>query len=1184
VNQITNIAWFRELRKEDIPIAGGKGANLGEMYNLKLPIPPGFAVTAQAYKDFLDQTKIGNQMVALLQNLDVNDAKQLQEAADKVQKVMLDAKMPADIERDIKESYDMLNVDVDVYKAMMKSGNALNIVKGGREKPFVAVRSSATAEDLPSASFAGQQATFLNVRGSDDVVKAVQKCWASLYTARAIYYRTKNNFPHEKVLISAIVQRMVNSDAAGVMFSINPSTNNTDEIMIEGAFGLGESVVGGEVTPDTYIIDKKTLKIKSKKIAAQSWGYFRDEQRGGSVKRNLTAEKGKKQKLTDDEIHKLAEYAVRIENHYGSAQDMEWALEGVRMFIVQSRSVTTLLKKREENPGLDGKGEKILDGLAAGPGIGIGKVKIVHDLKELEKIEKGDVLVTRMTSPDMVPAMQKAVAIVTDEGGMTCFSGDTKVLTSSGFFTIKDLFYKYTTGGEFLVLSLDPHTQSMNWRKINGVIRKNGKMVKLQTSHTLKSRQNFIDVTLNHNFITLKDRKLIKKPIKEIINNSEGILICDKIVSLNATAENRKRAYLMGAISSDGHIEHNKSGGYEVEFSQDWNDKKVGFINEMSNCFKSIYEIDPILHKNKRSDETTLTCSRKKVYQDIKAFQEQIMVFVLNADEESLYHFLAGFIDGDGSRTDHQITITIGETKKRFMEAIVCAALRLGIYYHIVKQDNWYIITFTEETERLLQYCQRVKRAYQKKFGNKWFSARQVIGDVIDEVNYRGRVKNSYIKSNALISDKKITQLLEGCNKKAQEELRGLMESHVRMCRVKKEDNSETEGEVYDLWVDGKSELEHNYVVFSTRYTPIIVSNCHAAIVSREMGIPCIVGSEKATQVLKENEIITVDGTHGIVYKGALVKIQESKQEEAPVNHAEIARLKTKTKIYMNLGEPEKIEEYKGLPFDGIGLMRLEFIITSWIGKHPCAMIKAGEQELYVTKLAEGIRKVAQAIQPRPIIVRFSDFKTNEYKSLEGGAEFEPHEENPMIGWRGVSRYIHDDFKEAFRLECKAIKRLHNEGLTNVHVMLPFVRIVDEVKKVLAIMKEEGLENSGTCKVYLMAEVPAIALIPEEFAQLDITGASIGSNDLTQGVLCVDRDSAVLGKMGYFDERNPAVLEAMHRIIRGFQKHGKTVGICGQSVSVYPEITKFLVKEGITSISVSPDVVEKSRKLVSDIE
>ena len=767
---MTNILWFRDIKKEDIAYVGGKGANLGEMYNIPLPIPPGFVVTAQAYKKFLDYTGIKEQMMHILDNTNVDDNDELQSASNKVKEIILNAKMPSEIADDIAESYDNLNVNNDIIKQLNK--DALNMIKAGRDLPYVAVRSSATAEDLPEASFAGQQETYLNVKGVDRVISAVQNCWASLFTARAIYYRIKNNFPHEKVLIAVIVQKMVDSTSSGVMFSANPATNNTSEIMVEAAFGLGEVVVGGQVTPDTYIVDKETLKLKSKKIATQPYALLRGY-RDGNRKEILPKDKGSQQKITDEIILQLSEYGKKIEEHYGRPQDIEWATEKNKVYIVQSRAITTLLKKREEAERISGHMKPILDGLSASPGIATGKVKIVNDVSELSKIMPGDILVAIMTSPDYVPAMKRAAAIVCDEGGITA----------------------------------------------------------------------------------------------------------------------------------------------------------------------------------------------------------------------------------------------------------------------------------------------------------------------------------------------------------------------------------------------------------------------HASIVSRELGIPCIVGTEKATKVLKENQLITVDATSGKVYDGS-VAIKESKEEVKEELGKEI---KTKTKVYMNLGEPEKISDYKNLQFDGIGLMRIEFIISSYIGKHPLFLIENHKQDMYIDKLAEGISKVASEINPKPVIVRFSDFKSNEYKGLEGGDRFEPHEDNPLIGWRGVSRYISDDFIEAFRLECKAIKKVRST-LKNVHVMLPFVRTTDEVKKCLEIMRTEDLVREEGFKVWLMAEVPSVSIIPEEFAKLDIDGVSIGSNDLTMLVLGIDRDSAKLGRMGYFDERNKAVLKAIENIITGFHKFNKTVSICGQSVSVYPEILKFVLRHGINSVSVNPDVVNKVKRQVAEIE
>jgi pyruvate,water dikinase len=302
----------------------------------------------------------------------------------------------------------------------------------------------------------------------------------------------------------------------------------------------------------------------------------------------------------------------------------------------------------------------------------------------------------------------------------------------------------------------------------------------------------------------------------------------------------------------------------------------------------------------------------------------------------------------------------------------------------------------------------------------------------------------------------------------------------------------------------------------------------HAAIVSREMGIPCIVGTGSATNILKDDDVITIDAKTGKVYRGDHVEsVKTNAQEDA----SKIQTIVTKTKIYMNLGIPEKIDDYKDLPMDGIGLMRVEFIIADVIKAHPLHMIEEHREQEYIDKLAEGIQKVASVVAPRPVVVRFSDFKTNEYSSLIGGYKHEPKEENPMIGWRGVSRYVSENFEPAFRLECRAIKKVR-EICKNVWIMLPFVRNTEEVVKCISLMESEGLKRSEDFKIWLMAEIPAFAIVPEDFAKLDIDGASIGSNDLTQLILGVDRDSTTLGKMGYFDEKNTAVLHGIKQIIQ----------------------------------------------------
>ncbi|MEM4024624.1 MAG: pyruvate, water dikinase, partial [Metallosphaera sp.] len=365
----------------------------------------------------------------------------------------------------------------------------------------------------------------------------------------------------------------------------------------------------------------------------------------------------------------------------------------------------------------------------------------------------------------------------------------------------------------------------------------------------------------------------------------------------------------------------------------------------------------------------------------------------------------------------------------------------------------------------------------------------------------------------------------------------------------------------------------------------------HAAIVSRELGIPAIVGAKEATKVLETGQEITVDATRGVVYDGKII-LEEPKQEShtstGSLGLSRDAMLSlfpvTGTKIYMNLGQPDVIEKYLDLPFDGIGLMRIEFIVSEWIKHHPLYLIKIGKPEEFVNKLADGIARVASAIYPRPVVVRFSDFKTNEYRGLIGGEEFEPEERNPMIGWRGVSRYVSQQYEPAFRLEVRAIRKAREDmGLKNVWVMFPFVRTSWELNKAIKIMEDEGLTRTPDFKVWIMAEVPSVITMADEFSKM-VDGFSIGSNDLAQLTLGVDRDSEILGRMGYYDERDPAVLRSMRRLIRVAHKYGRTVSICGQAPSVYPEVTEFLVKEGIDSVSINPDTVIYTRRLVASIE
>jgi pyruvate,water dikinase len=403
------VAWFKDLTKDSISVAGGKGANLGEMFRLGLPVPGGFAVTAQTYKEYIERTRIKEKIASLLQGLNTEDNDTLQKVAEEVQKLILSTPIPDDMAEEIMDSYELLG-------ANQKRAN--DFITGN--DVFVAVRSSATAEDLPEASFAGQQATFLNIKGKRNVVTAVLACWASLFTARAIYYRQKNKFDHMTVLISAIVQKMVNSEQSGIMFTVNPSTNQENEIVIEAVFGLGEMIVGGEVSPDLYIVDKNTREIKKIEVKKKEFGLFRTDS-GKNEKRKLGLNLQTSQVLNEKQVLELARLGKKLEEHYGRPQDIEWAAERGEILIVQTRAVTTFKPKAvDRTVAVEETGKIILKGETASGGVYSGKVKIIHEPSELGKVEKGDILVTTMTTPDMVPAMQRAGAIITDEGGMTC--------------------------------------------------------------------------------------------------------------------------------------------------------------------------------------------------------------------------------------------------------------------------------------------------------------------------------------------------------------------------------------------------------------------------------------------------------------------------------------------------------------------------------------------------------------------------------------------------------------------------------------------------------------------------------------------------------------------------------------------------------------------------------------------
>jgi pyruvate,water dikinase len=1201
---------FEEVGKDDVALVGGKNASLGEMIQRLsekgVNVPSGFAITAEAYKYLLEQNGLGKKIRNVLEGLDTHDVKNLAERGEKIRNLIKNTPCPSELEREIRSAY---------AKMERKYGKNTD----------VAVRSSATAEDLPTASFAGQQETYLNVRGEDELVDKVMECFASLFTNRAISYRVDKGFDHMSVYLSVGVQKMVRSDLAcsGVTFSIDTETGFKDAVYITGAYGLGENVVQGTVNPDQFYVFKPTLKkgfrpIIEKKIGSKEKKLVYKEGRG-TEQRNVTKERQRNFILNNDEILTLAKWSCIIEEHYGRPMDIEWAKDGKNgeLFIVQARPETVHSQRNVallKTYVLEEKGKLLAQGDAVGSKIGQGEVNIIEDSSDIGKFKPGQVLVTDMTDPDWEPIMKVAGAIVTNRGGRTCFTGDTILLTNSGFKTFEDVYRSIGEGKEIFVPSLNRDNLKIEWKKVIASGKRESKVLEVGISQTGRMKNNTLKLTPDHKFPTIEKRKLVSKEIQEILAEKQMILLAQNLPSpVESSEKDKKLAYLLGAIMTDGNIYLTDTHG-EVQFIQKPTEEKKDFINHVQNCLQEVFNKSFVESKKKESigfiigkpilgNANAYRCYSKQIATQMLEYKQNIVQTLLTADQETVMDFLAGIIEGDGCYNPNSNRINIYCSNDLLLQSIIVSCLRLGIVPQVTVNRNIYNVQIVEKVEKILNYTKRVKGKYKrKKQGTRFFSARQILNDIANKVNFKGRIK-SYINNNCLIDAEKIEDyILPLCNGEEKKEIRRILKSDVRMQRAKFIENLGIK-DVYNITVKDN----HNYVVFTNRYTPVIVENCHAAIISRELGIPCVIGTGNGTSFLKNGMDVTIDCSEGMgrIYEGKLkYRIDELKLDKMP---------RPKTKIMMNAGVPENAFAQGQIPNDGVGLAREEFIINSYIGIHPLALIeyeklkeKAKEDkkiagvikeidersgayenkvEFFIDNLARGIGKIASGFYPNDVIVRLSDFKTNEYANLIGGFLYEPEESNPMLGWRGASRYYDEKFKPAFGLECEAIKKVREDfGLTNVKVMIPFCRTPGEGRKVIKAMEEFGLkQGENGLEVYVMCEIPSNVICAEEFADV-FDGFSIGSNDLTQLTLGLDRDSDLVSHI--FDERNEAVKRLVKHVIDVAHKHKprRKIGICGQAPSDFPEFAEFLVECGIDSMSLNSDTVVKTRLLVAEKE
>ncbi|MHB8586593.1 MAG: PEP/pyruvate-binding domain-containing protein [Thermoplasmatota archaeon] len=1171
---MADILGLTEIREKNLELVGGKAANLAELVQTGHRVPPGFVITATAFRKFLETSGVQDKLVALLKGVQVDETKALHDAADQLRKMILAAPMAPDLRNGIIQAY-----------------RKLASVEGGG---FVAVRSSATAEDLPEASFAGQQDTYLNIKGEDAVVEHVQRCWASLYTPRALFYRAKHSFEHSKVAIAVVVMAMVDAEKAGVMFTKHPTTGK-NEIIVEAAWGLGEGVVSGNVSPDHYLLNPDGSLGAPPRIAVKGSMYIRGKE-GKTEVRSVPADKSGARVLSDAELKELAGLARAVESHYGTPQDIEWAIGGdAKLYLLQARPITTIKKAplaasappaKSKAPGSDGSsGTALVTGLGAAPGIATGKVAIIASADELDRCGEGDVLVTTMTSPDMVPAMRRAAAIVTDEGGVTCFPAETLVLTDQGLVPIGNLD-ALLKEREVLVLSMDPVSFKTEWKPIVAWRRRHANVVEVAVSQTGNGSWNQLRATPNHKFLIMEGAGLMEKPLADVLAHEEMVTTVDRVPAIHNRTEDAWPVppHLAGGIFTDGnwYANHRRDG---VRLIQKETPEKAAFIQYVRESYESAFGSSMrryTLEGTATIRGHTFATSALHLYDQkrapAEAFQETwdaLPQLVLSSTPESLRQFLAGVADGDGTFHDGGTRLQIYCGDEHLTHAVVLAFLRLGIQPTLAKNKTIANIQVTEGIDEILAHTKRLKgRAGPKALGTKLFPAKQLFRnpEEIVALNPDGQF-GAYVGGNLLIDGEKLRPRLHALKAGARRDYERLLDAPLRANRVRPTGAASVEDIVYNIEVAD----HHNYVVFTSGLTPVLVGNCHAAIVSRELGVPCVVGTKTATKTLPEGTLVTVDGDKGNVVEGAKAPVKAALSVAGLPAELTTPPIFTATQVKVNISMAEAIDRAIAVRPDGVGLLRIEHMILG-LGKHPLAYIRGGKEAEYVTHLADELRKIVEPMHPRPVWIRTLDAPTDEFRAMEGGQD-EPHEHNPMLGWRGIRRGLRQP--EMLRAELKAVKKLVDQGFTNLGVMLPLVQHPAEIREAKEVMREVGLEPHRDVAFGIMVEIPAAAIIIDQLIAEGLDFVSFGTNDLTQYTLAVDRNNENVANL--YNEFHPAIGRLIEETIRIAKAHGVETSICGQAGS-NPKFVEKLIRWGISSVSANIDAVARVRETVARTE
>ncbi len=1142
------IKWFSEISNNDVSSAGGKGASLGEMYNAGFPVPPGFVITAQGFDYFMKSTGIKDKIKAIVETIEMENTQELTKRSKEIRQLIENQELPEDLKQEILEAYRILSSEKIQTRGI--SSDALNILKNSHEPAFVAIRSSATTEDLAEASFAGQQESFLNIKGEARLIEYVKKCFSSLFTARAIYYRNKQGFGATDALLSVVIMKMVDSEKSGVMFSRSPM-GDKDEITIESVYGLGEGIVSGQINPDHYIVTRdlkiKSIKLSEKKIAIVRTGSGNNE----TVK--LTPERSKMQVMSNGQIIEAANFAMRLEEHYKKPQDIEFAIEANKLYIVQSRPITTLNKEIKKVGTISGK--ILLEGQGSSPGIGVGIVKMIRTMADLPKIKKGDILVTEMTNPDMVVAMEKSVAIITDEGGMTshaaivsremgipCFSGDTIVLTNKGFMQLSEVNEKILQGVSLHTLSFNLNDLKVEWKKILNTNKRISNTFTISVSKNGKIEWNTINTTPEHKFLTINNRSLDYKEIKHIIERDGIVYIAKKIPLLNImNGIEGNKAYICGAVFSDGYLRIQKDGTSSTVFVQKNTPNKISFINEVCQNFENVFD-----YKLRLVNPCYYYCYSKKITEELMNIYSNLNKIVLSSPQESLIKYLASVIDGDGNliKRGKVIKVSIDAKDVNLLHSLVISCMRIGLNYRVKKENNQFRFYITSNLDKLKLYLKRVITDNSiKSTGDTYFSAKHLFSGI--PISGRKGIK-SFVKNNCLLSEREIiNKIIPYVDKEDNDFLTKLTNSDIGAMRVKKISENKPE-EVFNIEVEDNN----NYVVFTKFYTPIIVKNC-------------VVGTDKATKLLKEGMKVTVDGTNGKIYEGAVAETHFTEIKKA------LQTSKIKLKVIVDL--PESAERAAQTGIDSVGLTRVEGIIAH-SEKHPLQFEKEGKFEEYSEAIRKGIEEIAMHFDNQWI--RTSDIRTDEYSSLKGAPE---REINPMLGLHGIRFSL--KHPKLFEAELLAIKKVAEKfPKKKFGVMFPQVILIEEVRQAKEFFE---LYRTSNMEFGIMIETPAAVQIIDDICKEGIDFISFGTNDLTQFTLAIDRGEEDVQFL--YNELNPAIYSQLKRVINVCRQYKVYTSICGQAGSK-KEMAEFLFKQGINSISVNSDAAYDISKLIVELE